>query len=153
VEVKHETRWSLSYKSCCTGATGAVGQRFVQLLAHHPWFEVAALAASEHSAGKPYRQVCNWLLPAPMPPQMAAMVVQPLDPGALSGVSIAFSALPSDVAGGVEEDFAATGIVICSNAAAHRLDPDVPLLIPEVNPEHTALIPRQRARTGWPGFI
>ncbi len=133
------------------GATGMVGQRFVQLLADHPWFEISALAASGRSVGKTYSDACHWVLLTRMPKSVAEMEVQECKPGL--DCRLVFSALPGDVAGPIEEDFAAAGYIVCSNASAHRLNPRVPLLIPEVNPDHLALIETQRRRYGWPGFI
>jgi len=124
------------------GATGTVGQRFIQLLAEHPWFEVRALAASERSVGKVYADACHWLLPTPLPVAVRDLPVRPIEPGL--DCRLVFSALPSKVAGPVEERFAQAGYAVCSNAAPHRLVADVPLLIPEVNADHTALIPVQR---------
>ncbi len=136
------------------GATGAVGQRFVQLLAGHPWFEIGALTASERSAGKTYAEACQWLLRGGMPAEVSHFVLLPTEAGAIpNDVRLLFSALPGGSAGRVEEDLAAAGFGVCSNASAHRMDPDVPLLIPDVNPDHTGLIPAQQARRGWPGFI
>ncbi len=135
------------------GATGAVGQRFVQLLDGHPWFEVVALSASSRSAGLPYSQACHWLLDAPMPAWARDMPVLEATPEAPFNCSLVFSALPGDLASPVEERFAAAGYLVCSNASAHRLDPDVPLIIPEVNGEHLALIETQRRGRKWPGFI
>lgn len=136
------------------GATGAVGQRFAQLLAGHPWFELAALTASDRSAGKRYTDACKWLLRGGMPPALADLPVIPTEAAAISpDVRLLFSALPGGSAGAVEEALAAAGFAVCSNASAHRMDPDVPLLIPDVNPEHTGLIPVQKARRGWQGFI
>jgi len=133
------------------GATGAVGQRFVQLLDGHPWFRIVALAASDRSVGEVYERACRWLLPTPMPEAVRHMVVQPAEPGL--DCKLVFSALPGDAAGQVEERFAAAGYAVCSNASAHRMDPDVPLLIPEVNPDHLGLIETQRRARGWDGFI
>lgn len=133
------------------GATGAVGQRFVQLLDGHPWFRVTALAASARSAGQPYGRACRWLLPTDMPAWAREMTVQPAQPNL--NCRLVFSALPGSAAGQVEEEFAAAGYAVCSNASAHRRDPDVPILIPEVNPEHLGLIPVQQSRRNWPGFI
>jgi len=133
------------------GATGAVGQRFVQLLADHPWFEVAAVAASERSAGHLYGEACKWVIPGDPPPQVAGLPVLPLEPDLPARV--VFSALPAAVAREVEPAFARAGYAVCSNAAAYRRDPDVPLVIPEVNAGHLALIDGQRAGRGWPGFI
>lgn len=134
------------------GATGSVGQRFVQLLANHPWFELTALAASERSAGKPYREVCNWFLSTGIPENVAKMVVQPIEPHL--DCRLVFSALPADLAGPVEEAFAAAGYGVLTNAKSHRYDDDVPLVTAEVNPGHLALIEHQQARRGWSkGFI
>lgn len=133
------------------GATGTVGQRFIQLLEGHPWFEVTALFASDASAGRPYSEVCHWLLPTPVPEKVRELVVQPV--GQTMDNQLAFSALPSDVAGPVEEQLADSGTVVCTNASAHRMDADVPLLIPEVNADHTALIETQRQRRSGQGFI
>ena len=133
------------------GATGMVGQRFVQLLADHPWFKVTSVAASGTSAGQTYTESCHWLLSTPMPHAVRDLVVQGVD-GAL-GCQLVFSALPSHIAGPIEEELARAGLAVCTNASAHRLDPDVPLLIPEVNADHTALIETQRRRRGGGGFI
>ncbi|MGM0400431.1 MAG: aspartate-semialdehyde dehydrogenase [Chloroflexota bacterium] len=131
------------------GATGAVGQRFIQLLDRNPWFEITALAASERSAGRPYAEACTWRLSADCPATVRDMMVQPCEPGL--DCRLVFSALPSRVAGKVEEDFAAAGYGVLSNASAHRMDPDVPLLIPEVNPDHVELLSVQRRNRGWDG--
>ncbi len=134
------------------GATGAVGQRFVQMLADHPWFELAALAASDASAGRKYGDACRWLLSSDMPPGVAEEIVCAAAPGI--DCDLVFSALPGGLAGPVEEAFASAGYGVFSNASAHRQDSDVPLLIPEVNPGHLALIAAQRVRRGWErGFI
>lgn len=134
------------------GATGTVGQRFVQLLADHPWFQVTALAASDRSVGQRYADACHWLLPTPMPEAVRDLVVQPIEPP-LDECRLVFSALPSGVAQSTEERFARAGVAVCTNAAPHRMGADVPLLIPEVNPDHTALIDVQRKRRGWKGLI
>lgn len=133
------------------GATGAVGQRFVQLLAQHPWFEIVALAASKRSAGKCYAEASQWVIPGDPPPDLGDMVVRNLDPDIPA--KIIFSALPSDVARDIEPAFAKAGYAVCSNAAAYRYEPDVPLIIPELNAEHTAMIPTQQQNRNWPGFI
>ena len=133
------------------GATGAVGQRFIQLLADHPWFEIAALAASERNVGRRYADVAKWVIPGDPPPAVAEMIVRPLEPGLPA--QIVFSALPSEVARQVEPTFARAGYAVCSNASAYRQEPYVPLLIPEVNADHVAMIPHQRARCDWPGLI
>jgi aspartate-semialdehyde dehydrogenase len=133
------------------GATGAVGQRFIQLLAGHPWFEVTALAASERSAGKRYADVCKWVIPGDPPPAVGEMVVQPLEPSLPA--KLVFSALPADVAREIEPQFARAGYAVCTNASPYRAVDDVPLLIPEVNADHVALIETQRAGRGWSGLI
>jgi aspartate-semialdehyde dehydrogenase len=134
------------------GATGLVGQRLVTLLAGHTWFEIAALAASDNSVGKKYGDAVQWQLPVEIPDAARQMVVLPCDPAQVNA-PLVFSALPSEVAGVVEEGFARAGAIVSSNAAPHRMDADVPLVIPEVNAEHLDLIPRQRAQRGWPGAI
>ncbi|GIV76175.1 aspartate-semialdehyde dehydrogenase [Litorilinea aerophila] len=133
------------------GATGAVGQRFVQMLQGHPWFEITALCASERNAGKPYGEACRWNLRGDMPAHLRDVILQECAPGI--DCQLVFSALPSETAGEIEEAFAAAGYGVCSNARNHRYDPDVPLLIPEVNPEHLALLEVQRRNRGWSGFI
>ncbi len=138
-------------KVAILGATGAVGQRFVQLLENHPWFEVAALTGSDRTVGRPYGESCRWILPEPMPAYARGMTVRPTEPG--FEAALAFSALPSDNAQNAEPALAAAGYAVCSNASAHRMAPDVPLLIPEVNPDHTGLVAAQRRRRGWLGFI
>lgn len=136
------------------GATGAVGQRFAQLLADHPWFEIQALTASDRSAGKTYAEACKWLLRGGMPDAVANMTLVATEVSAIpQDVRLLFSALPGGTAGTVEAELAAAGFGVCSNASSHRMDPDVPLLIPDVNPDHTALIRVQQARRGWRGFI
>ncbi|NLF12108.1 MAG: aspartate-semialdehyde dehydrogenase [Anaerolineaceae bacterium] len=133
------------------GATGAVGQRFVQLLAGHPWFELTAVAGSERSAGRRYGEACRWVIGGDPPPEVAALTVRPLEPGLPA--RLVFSALPGGVARDVEESFARAGYAVCSNAAACRQDPSIPLLCPEVNAGHLALVRRQKAERGWSGFI
>ncbi|GAB4499874.1 MAG: aspartate-semialdehyde dehydrogenase [Anaerolineales bacterium] len=135
------------------GATGAVGQRFISLLNNHPWFEVAALTGSERSIGKPYHQTCNWILPEPMPDWAARCIVQASDPQALSRFPLVFSALHSEQARPLEPEFAQRGVFVCSNASAYRNEPDVPILMPEVNPQHLDLLRLQQARRGWQGGI
>lgn len=133
------------------GATGAVGQRFVQMLQGHPWFEISALCASERSAGKRYGEACNWNLRGDMPPYLRDWVLLPSEPG--FEADLVFSALPSESAGQIETAFAQAGYGVCSNARNHRYDSDVPLLIPEVNPEHLGMIRVQQRNRGWRGFI
>ena len=132
------------------GATGIVGQRFIEMLAHHPWFEIAALAGSQRSAGKPYGEAANWVLAGDPPAGINEMQVLPLS-ASIPG-RVAFSALPAEVAKGIEPDFAAAGFVVCSNASAYRLEQDVPVIIPEVNGDHLQMLAHQRRR-GWKGLI
>jgi aspartate-semialdehyde dehydrogenase len=128
------------------GATGSVGQRFVSLLAGHPWFELVAVAASARSAGKPYREAVKWALADPLPAAAANLTVLPTEPGL--PCRLLFSALDAEVAGEVEERLARAGHFVVSNAKNHRMDPDVPLVVPEVNPEHLALVQHQRFGEG-----
>jgi len=138
-------------KVAVLGATGAVGQRFVQLLENHPWFEVAALTGSERSIGKKYGEVCNWVLPGLVPEYARGMTVLPSDSDL--DARLVFSALPSHHARELEPALAKKGYAICSNASACRTWEDVPLLIPEVNANHTRLIDIQQKQRGWNGFI
>ncbi|MFM8322038.1 MAG: aspartate-semialdehyde dehydrogenase, partial [Chloroflexota bacterium] len=133
------------------GATGSVGQRFVQLLDRHPRFKVVALAGSDRSIGQRYGDVCRWILPEAMPGWAAEMTVTPVEPD--GSARVAFSALPAGLARQVEPEFAQAGVAVCSNASAFRAENDVPLLLPEVNPEHVALVQRQRRERGWSGCI
>src|SRR5579883_1427591 len=130
------------------GATGMVGQRFVSMLEHHPWFEATWLAASDRSAGKKYSEACSWRLREPMPAAARDMMVYECKPG--KAPMLVFSSLDSSVAGEIEKEFARAGHVVVSNSSNHRMDADVPLLIPEVNPDHLALVRTQR---GWKGMI
>jgi aspartate-semialdehyde dehydrogenase len=133
------------------GATGTVGQKFIRLLADHPWFEIAAVAASSNSAGKRYGDVVRWREQAALPDRIAGLVVQECVPPLIGPV--VFSALDAEVAGPIEQAFAAAGALVVTNARNHRMDQDVPLLIPEANLEHLALVDRQRATRGWSGAI
>jgi aspartate-semialdehyde dehydrogenase len=136
------------------GATGAVGQRFIQLLDDHPTFEIAALTASEDSAGKPYREAAKWRVGTPIPDDVAAMTVGRTDPDAVGDdVDLLFSSLPSGVAADVEPQFLEAGYVVSSNSSNDRMAPDVPLTIPEVNPDHLELIELQRDERGWDGAL
>jgi len=134
------------------GATGAVGQRFIQALDNHPWFEITSLAASERSAGKTYDNAANWRLDIPLPQSMAEMDVVPVDPTKVDA-DIVFSALPSENAMTVEAEFAKAGFAVASNAAAYRMEEDVPLVIPEVNADHLGMIEVQQDNRGWDGYI
>lgn len=133
------------------GATGAVGQRFVQMLQGHPWFDLVALCSSNRTAGQRYGEACRWVIGGEIPAHLRDVVLQQCIPG--PECDIVFSALPADSATDIEKDFAASGYVVCSNARSYRYEVDVPLLIPEVNPEHTKLIEIQKQRRGWHGFI
>jgi aspartate-semialdehyde dehydrogenase len=133
------------------GATGTVGQRFVERLVDHPWFELAALAASDRSRGKTYGETSRWRLPSPLPGSVAEMTVASVTDEL--PCAIVFSALDSSVAREVEPECARRGMFVFSNASAYRMDSDVPLLIPEVNPDSLALIARQRRERRWKGAI
>lgn len=137
------------------GATGTVGQRFVQLLDGHPWFEVVVVTGSERTVGRPYGEGVNWKMPGEPPEAVAHLIVQPTAPDLDIGgrPPVVFSALPTAEAREWEPQFAAAGYAVVTNASAFRMTPDVPLLIPEVNPDHTGLIPVQQANNNWPGFI
>src|SRR5258708_10582891 len=124
------------------GATGIVGQRFVQMLENHPEFEITALAASDRSQGKQYGEACTWRLVGDMPAFVKSMVVQPPQPPL--DCDVVLSSLPSDVARAAEETFARAGYPLISNASSFRMDADVPLLIPQINPAHLALLPPPR---------
>lgn len=132
------------------GATGAVGQRMIQLLANHPWFEIAVLTGSDRTIGRPYGELVRWVLDGNPPAHVANMIVQPSDK--VADVALALSALPTDAARAYEELWAAQ-TAVCSNASAFRMTPDVPLIIPEVNPEHVNLIDDQRKNRGWRGAL
>ncbi len=126
------------------GATGSVGQTFIELLGDHPWFKVEALAASEGSVGRKYGEVVRWIQKSPLAPEVADLEIRPTEPASAKGCRLVFSALDSDSAGPIETVFAETGHVVVSNAGYHRLDEDVPLLVPEVNADHLALIRAQK---------
>ena len=142
-------------KVAVLGATGAVGQRFIQLLQGHPWFQIEVLAASERSAGKKYGEACTWVMESNLPKEIAEMPVVNADVESVEKageVDLIFSSLPGDLAGPVESQFAAL-FPVFSKASAHRMEKDVPLLIPEINPEHVELIKVQQKMRGWKGFI
>ncbi len=124
------------------GATGMVGQKFVELLSDHPWFEIVALAASDRSVGKPFGEAMKWGMTSPLPQKFAKMFVAPCQPDL--PCQIVFSGLDSSVAGEIEENFAKRGYKVISNSSNHRMDHDVPLLIPEVNADHLKLIDQQK---------
>ncbi|MDP1880110.1 MAG: aspartate-semialdehyde dehydrogenase [Parachlamydiaceae bacterium] len=126
------------------GATGCVGQKLVQLLTNHPWFSIAALCASERSIGKSYGEAVKWLMPTPLPRQYAQMIVQPCEP--IDNCSLAFSGLDSLIAKKIETSFAHAGYLVVSNSSCHRMSPDTPLLIGEVNSDHLALVEKQTSK-------
>ncbi len=133
-------------------ATGSVGQRFVQLLDGHPWFEVVALTGSDRSVGRAYGETCHWILGELMPDWARNMTVIPTQPEMVNA-ALVFSALPSDVAKTAEPLFAQAGKLVCSNASAYRRDADVPILMPEVNAAHAEIVTVQRRNRGWTGGI
>src|SRR6266566_9703109 len=137
------------------GATGMVGQRFIQLLSNHPWFEIAWLAASDRSAGKTYAEACRWKLDTPLPSRIAAMTLQPNVPegSAVELPKIIFAALDADIARELEPKFAAAGCAVISNSSAFRMVADVPLVVPEVNADHLAMIETQSWRMQSGGYI
>ena len=132
------------------GATGMVGQHFVKFLQNHPWFDLTWLGASDRSSGKKYRDATSWRLDGVMPASVADRLVEDSTPG--NAPKLLFSAMDASVATEIERVFAEAGHAVVSNSKNHRMEPDVPLLVPEVNPEHLKLIPLQKRR-GWKGMI
>ena len=140
------------YRVGILGATGTVGQRFIQLLQGHPQFEISCLAASDRSAGKTYAEACAWKLSGTIPENVRDIQVAPIEPPV--DCDIVFSSLPSSVARETEEAFARAGYPVISNSSSYRMDEDVPLLIPEINADHLGLIDVQRQKRGFgKGFI
>ena len=142
-------------KVAILGATGAIGQRYIELLLKHPWFKIEVLAASEKSSGKKYKDACNWVMETDLPKEIAEMTVADATVESVKkagNVDLIFTNLPGDLAGPVEEEFA-TEYPVFSKASAHRMEKDVPLLIPEINPDHLSIIPIQQKNRGWKGFI
>ena len=140
------------YRVGILGATGTVGQRFIQLLQGHPQFEITCLAASDRSAGKSYEEACAWKLNGTIPESVRGIEVQPIEPPL--ECDVVFSSLPSSVARETEEAFARAGYPVISNSSSYRMDEDVPLLIPEINADHLGLIEAQRTKRGFSkGFI
>jgi len=143
---------SKKYRVGILGATGTVGQRFIQLLENHPQFEITALAASDRSARKPFSEACAWKLAGSIPEYARDIAVQPIEPPL--DCEIVFSSLPSSVARETEEAFARAGYPVISNSSSYRMDEDVPLLIPEINADHIGLIEAQKQKRGFgKGFI
>ena len=137
------------------GATGAVGQRFIQLLANHPWFNITWLAASDRSAGKTYAEACAWRLDTPLPKHIAEMVLEPNTPegSSVELPRIIFSSVDAPIARELEPKFAAAGCAVISNSSAFRMAPDVPLVVPEVNVDHFEVIEAQATRKTSGGFL
>jgi aspartate-semialdehyde dehydrogenase len=133
------------------GATGAVGQRFIQLLENHPWFRVAEVVASERSSHKTYAEATTWVLTGSIPTAVAGLTVKPLDADLTSRV--VFSALPTDAAKEVEPRLASKGHFVFSNASTYRMASDIPILLPEINAEHAKLVEVQQKNRGWSGAI
>jgi len=133
------------------GATGMVGQQFVKFLQNHPWFEITWLGASDRSAGKTYREATSWRLDGTMPANVQNIKVEDCKPG--NAPRLVFSSMDASVATEIEQAFAQAGHVIVSNSRNHRMEPDVPLLIPEINSDHLKIIPLQQRRRGWKGQI
>lgn len=139
-------------KVALLGATGAVGQRYINMLPKHPYLHLETLMGGE-SAGKRYREAVHWLFPDPIDPEMSEVVVKRAKPESAKGCDVVFSALPSEVAAEVETKFAEAGFTVVSEASAHRMDADVPLMIPEINADHLRLLQAQKKRRGWKGAI
>jgi aspartate-semialdehyde dehydrogenase len=137
------------------GATGAVGQRYIQLLENHPWFEIAWLAASDRSSGKPYAEAAKWRLDTPLPGRIAGMVVSPAEPPSASSSAprVIFSSVDAAVAREMEPEFANAGCAVISNSSAYRMTTNVPLVIPEINADHLHLIEDQPSRRNSGGYI
>jgi aspartate-semialdehyde dehydrogenase len=133
------------------GATGIVGQQFMVFLEGHPWFEVKWVGASDRSAGRKYREAAHWRLPGDAPDSVARLTVEECKPG--NAPRLIFSAMDSSVATEIEREFARAGHFVVSNSKNHRMEPDVPLLVPEINPGHLQLLPRQKNERGWSGQI
>ncbi|MGB3975367.1 MAG: aspartate-semialdehyde dehydrogenase [bacterium] len=139
------------YRVGILGATGAVGMRFVSMLSTHPWFKIHKLMASERSVGKPYRQAVNWMLPQEPETWIQQMIVEKCEPD--DSLDMVFSSLPASEAAQIETEFASEGIPVVSNSSAHRMAEDVPLIIPEINSEHLAMLEHQRCRLRSRGYI
>eukprot|EP00923_Selenidium_pygospionis_P031360 GHVN01055622.1.p1 GENE.GHVN01055622.1~~GHVN01055622.1.p1 ORF type:complete len:252 (+),score=22.01 GHVN01055622.1:24-779(+) len=144
----------MMYRAAILGATGTVGQRFVELLSQHPHFDITALCASERSCGKLYSEACKWKLSADIPSKCAEMKVRSCDVKELCTLcEVVFSGLDSSVAGSIESECASNGLAVFSNAKNHRMDPDVPILLPTVNPDHLQLVKSQDSMKKSGGFI
>src|SRR3977135_4442826 len=133
------------------GATGMVGQQFTKFLQGHPWFEITWLGASDRSAGKLDRDATSWRVAGAMPANVAGLQVQECKPD--HAPRLMFSSMDASVATEIEQAFARAGHVVVSNSRNHRMEPDVPLLVPEINYDHLRLIPSQQKQRGWKGQI
>src|SRR3954453_15764509 len=133
------------------GATGMVGQHFVKFLQNHPWFDLTWVGASDRSAGKKYAEATSWRLDGAMPTGVATIQVNECKPG--NAPKLVFSAMDASVATEIEQAFASAGHIVVSNSKNHRMEEDVPLLVPEINASHLSVVKRQRDRRGWTGFI
>jgi len=144
----------MKYRVCVLGATGLVGQRMVSILSRHPWFDIELLMASERSAGKKYKEAVNWVIDEPFPEEIGDSVLSKIDVETITKEKpdIIFSALPSEAALDIEIELLKRGFIIVSNASPMRMEPDIPLLNPEVNADHLELVKYQSKR-GWKGFI
>ena len=147
------THASAKKKAVVLGATGMMGQKFVQLLSNHPWFEVSAVAASDRSVGKSYAEATGSKGGNHLPDHIRALEVVEPRPQSVKDSDIVFSALPTEVASQIEDDFARAGYPVFSNASSHRMDKYVPLLNPEANADHASLVEEQKRHTKWDGFI
>jgi len=139
-------------KTAILGATGLVGQRFIQLLDGHPWFDITTVTGSDRTAGSLYREAVQWRLESPPNQKIANLTIQPSVPGHIDA-DVVFSALTASQSLRIEEEFAEAGYAVVSNSAAHRMDDDVPLVNPEVNFDHLSLIDEQRRKWKWDGAI
>lgn len=135
------------------GATGLVGQRLISMLDQHPWFDLVGVVASERSTGKTYGEAVRWRVEAPPPDSALDLRLAPPEPAAAPAAPLIFSALPADEAAEIEPRFAATGAFVSSNASAYRMAPDMPLIVPEINPHHLGVLAEQRRQRGWTGAI
>ncbi|MDG6941309.1 MAG: aspartate-semialdehyde dehydrogenase [Nitrososphaerota archaeon] len=139
-------------RAALLGSTGAVGQRYLSMLNRHPTIELGVLMGG-NSAGKAYGEAAHWLAPEDIPEQFASMDILPTDPRGAQGCDVVFSALPAEAASVVEPEFAKAGLTVISEASAHRLEDDVPLMIPEVNPDHLGVLYSQKKKRGWSGSM
>jgi aspartate-semialdehyde dehydrogenase len=142
-----------TYNVGVLGATGAVGQKFIRLLEGHPWFNVKVVAASERSAGKMYKDAVHWIENTPIPKNIANLTVSTCDASEFAGIDFVFSGLDAAVAAEIERDIANAGIPVITNARNYRRDETVPLLVPEVNPDHIKMIKNQSFGANGKGFI